>query len=344
MTIKRTAVFTDIHFGKRSNSIVHNQDCLDFLSFFSERVKEDGKITHLVFMGDWFENRNAINVLTMDYAHQACSILNGLGLPIIFIIGNHDLYHRESRKVFSTRIFDEFKNIQVVSEPTVIDETLFCPFLFREEYSQLAKYNNLPIWYGHFEFRNFMLTGSNMIMDKGPEHTQFKGPTYIFSGHYHKRQAVDNVVYMGNCFPTDFGDAGDNERGMMIVDHETMDVDFIDWAECPTFVKTTLNKVATGEVAIKEGARVRCLLDLDITYSEAQTLKEEFTKAYNLREFVIEENMFEKKDALMEGGDIELDDLELSGLDETVKLLLETGVQTTTTIDPKKLIEIYNEL
>jgi hypothetical protein len=35
------ALLTDIHFGKKNNSAIHNQDCVDFIEWFEEQVLSD---------------------------------------------------------------------------------------------------------------------------------------------------------------------------------------------------------------------------------------------------------------------------------------------------------------
>lgn len=338
----KVGMFTDIHFGKKNNSIQHNQDCLDFVTWFCKRVKEEG-CSHVMFLGDWFENRNAVNVLTLHFAQEACKLLDDLGIPVYIIIGNHDLYHRENRKVFSTKVFAEFKNITMVNECMVVDETfLVAPFLFKNEYAELAKYNHLKYWMGHFEFRNFVITGSDRRMEHGPDHKQFSGPSYIFSGHFHKRQANDNVVYIGNTFPMDYGDAGDDERGMAILDTSNDDVSFINWTDCPKYRKVRLSNVLNGDADFPEKCRVRCVVDIDIAYSDAQALKEEMVKSIGLREFSLEENLAERKDAIA-GSEDELQ-LDFSSLNDAVIGMLKTGVSGTATIDPEKLVEIYSSL
>ena len=82
---------------------------------------------------------------------------------------------------------------------------------------------------------------------------------------------------------------------------------------------------------------------MDVTYSEAQAIKTEFMEIYELRELILEENSKEQQTALEESI-AELDDLDLSTLDETVMTLIETGVQSTTTINPLTLVAIYKEL
>lgn len=340
---KKIAMFTDIHFGKKSNSVQHNSDCFDYVEWFCQKVKDEGNITHIIFLGDWFENRNAVNVQTMTFAHMALRKLNDLGLPIYIIIGNHDLYHRENRKIFSTQVFNEFSNVTLVNEPTVIDDILICPYLFKTEYPNLAKYNNLKYWFGHFEFRNFVITGTDRKMEHGPDHTQFDGPTYIFSGHFHKRQANGNVIYLGNTFPMDYGDAWDDARGLCILDTSTDDVSFIDWGDCPKYRKVKLSDVLNDPTLVFPAkCRVRCLLDIDISYSDAQALKEEFTKTLGLREFILEENLQEKKDAL--AGDDSLEDFDIGSLNDAVIKMLQTGLSDTTTISAERLVEIYQEL
>lgn len=342
--LKKIAMFTDIHFGKKNNSIQHNQDCLDFVLWFCDRVKEDTDISHIVFMGDWFENRNSVNVMTMNFAHAALQRLNSLGLPVYVIIGNHDLYHRENRKVFSTKVFDEFTNVVLVNESMVVENTiLICPFLFKHEYPSLVQYSKLPYWMGHFEFRNFVVTGSDRRMEHGPDHSQFKDPTYIFSGHFHKRQANDNVVYIGNTFPMDYGDAWDDARGMCVLNTEDDDVTFTDWEDCPKYRKVKLSDVLNDSTLVfPEKCRVRCMIDVDIGYSDAQTLREEMIKQLGLREFSLEENLFEKKDAI--AGEDALDDFDLSSLNDAVVKMLHTGITSTTTIDSNRLVDIYNRL
>lgn len=336
-------MFTDIHFGKKNNSVQHNQDCLDFVRWFCGNVRKDKDISHVVFMGDWFENRNSVNVMTMNFAHEALIELNSLGLPVYIIIGNHDLYHRENRSVYSTKVFGELANINLVSEPMVVEEKLLvAPFMFKDEYPSLVQYAKLPYWMGHFEFRNFVVTGTDRKMEHGPEHTMFSEPTYIFSGHFHKRQACDNVVYIGNCFPMDYGDAWDDDRGMAILDTGNDDVDFINWEDCPKYRKVKLSDVFDAIPDFPPKCRVRCIIDTEIGYSEAQQLRDELTRELGLREFALEENLYERREAI--AGEESIEDFDLSSLNDAVVTMLQTGVSGTSTIDPTRLIDIYQRL
>ena len=342
--ITKLAFFTDIHFGARNNSDQHNQDNLNFIDWFIEKVKEE-KASHIAFLGDFFENRNAINVRTLRYGTLACRKLNELGIPIIFIIGNHDLYHRGNREIFSTDMFKDLNNFHLVAQPEELNKDLFvAPYLFKDEYPNLsAEINSHKYVLGHFEFRDFVVTGADRKMDHGPDASLFTGPKYIFSGHFHKRQANKNIIYIGNTFPTNFGDAGDKERGCAFLNVADDDVYFCDWEDAPLFFKTRLSQVLAGDMDFPPKSRVRCLLDVDIGYSDVQGLREEMIETLQLREFSVEEDILTRKSNLSEGLELE-NDLDLSSLDNTVRQLITEGVKVSATINPQTLIELYEEL
>lgn len=337
-------LFTDIHFGARQNSTLHNQDNLDYIDWFILQVKKHG-CNRIGFLGDWFENRNAINIETLDYSYKALKKLDALGMPIYFIVGNHDLYRRNTRDVHSVSIFNEFKNIVVVDKPMVVeDDFLFCPFIFEHEYPSLAQYADKRVWFGHFEFKGFILTGAAMKSEHGLNHELFKKQKFIFSGHYHKRQAQSNVIYIGNPFPTNYGDAGDVSRGMAIYDHSTESVDFNDWAECPTFLRTKLSDVLSGTWKLEPNDRMRvsCVNDVELSYSEAQMVKEAMKEQYNFREFNLEENYADRKDAL-ENSETDEEISESQSIDEVVINLL-GDINEIKSLDSAKLVAIYKEL
>jgi DNA repair exonuclease SbcCD nuclease subunit len=342
--ITKLLLWTDVHFGARSNSDQHNLDCLDYIDWLCSVIKEE-KPSHIAFLGDFYENRNAINVRTLNHATEACRRLNMLGIPIIFIIGNHDLYHRSNRKVFSTNMFEDLENFILISEPTELSKDWYvAPFLFREEYPTIAADINAHKYVlGHFEFRNFVVTGATRTLDHGPDPELFTAPRYIFSGHFHKRQHNQNIIYIGNTFPTNYGDAGDSERGCAIFDVANDDVFFHNWDNAPLFFKTKLSRVLEGEMGWAAKSRVRCLLDVDIGYSDVQALREEMIKSYNLREFSVEEDTQARKDMLSEGLELEAE-LDMSSLDNTVRQLINEGVQASPTIDPQTLVRMYEEL
>lgn len=345
--LKKGAFLTDGHFGKKANSSVHNQDCINYLQWFCDQVRADPEIDHVQFLGDWHENRSALNISTLNFAWEGARMLNDLGMPVYFTIGNHDLYHRHSRDVHSVLHFAEFENFIMVEEPTVFNNIgngcMICPYIFHEEYPILLEYLDVPFWSGHFEFKGFIVTGQGREMPTGPDHTAFKGPDYIISGHFHKRQAGDNVVYMGNWFPMDFGDAGDDERGMMVFDFDKDEMIFYNWEDCPKYRKCTLSQILDDEIQLMTDMRVKCVVDIpEISFDDTTKIREAMIAKYKLREFTLEESM-ELREALSETeSGIDWDEQQLAGVDDLVLQMLD-GIESER-IDNTTLTTIYNGL
>lgn len=345
--LKKGAFCTDIHFGKKRNSRLHNEDCIRYLQWFASKVREIGDIDYVGFLGDWHENRSAIDIETLNYSYQGARILNDIGVPVYFIIGNHDLGRRHTRDIHSIIPYDELENFVLINEPTVCDNIgdgmLWCPYLFHTEYPTLQKYLDVPVWAGHFEFRGFVITGYTITMNVGPDPSDYQGPKHIFSGHFHRRQAHNQVVYIGNTFPMDFGDAGDFSRGMMTYDHDKDEVLFHDWADCPKYIKTTLSDLAEGKVKLEREARVKCIVDVQLTYQESQEIRNAYLEEFDLREFSMEESR-EISSAI---SDTEAtidwsDETKLKSVNELVVDMLKEI--ETDSIDNDMLVQIYNSL
>lgn len=352
----KIACFTDIHFGRRGNSRVHNQDCLDYIEWFCKNAKSNASLTHIGFLGDWFESRSAINIETLEYSYRGMRMIGDIGLPTYFVVGNHDLHRRTTRDIFSTRIFNEIPGVTVIDKVTVTPENVvFAPYLFDHEYPDMVQHNDKKAWFGHFEFKNFVITGYNTVLEHGPDHKLFNGPNKILCGHFHKRQAVDNVCYIGNTFPMDFGDADDVNRGMAIYDVSNDKLEFKNWDDCPTYTKVKLSDIIVGSDGNagtwkpKAKARVKCIVDIDVSYSEAQELRDALIEAHGLRDLVLEEDR-EAKQGLVEGDTskvTEVHDLKFDSIDDLVTSQLEAALSDGATkgkYDVQMLLDIYKNL
>jgi DNA repair exonuclease SbcCD nuclease subunit len=294
MQLNEILMFTDIHWGKKQNSDSHNINCLNFIKFVASYIKKHPNIQGVVFLGDWFEARNAVNIATMNFAYQGAKILNDLNIPIYFIVGNHDLYTRVHRDIHSVIMYSEFSNFVLVSEPMVLPKAgeygaLLCPFLFPHEYAEMHQYNDIPVFLGHFEFQGFVVTGQSVVMAEGPSHKLFKKQKRIFSGHFHKRQEKDNIVYIGNTFPMEYGDANDNNRGFAIYNFKSDKLKFVNWTQGPQYIRINLSDLLKEGASIPEHSYVKCIVDMELNYEEYSKLRKLFTTQFKLKEFIIEE-------------------------------------------------------
>lgn len=340
-------MFTDLHLGKKGNSDTHNQDVIDFIEWAMEIGKEQ-HCSHLVFLGDWHDDRTRLDARTLNYSQSALEYIDSQDWlqHAWFLIGNHDLFYRHKRDVHSLPHTNPLQKIELIQEPKEEDDFLFLPFLFDEEYDKHLKESKAKYVFGHLEFKDFIVTGSNYRMESGPDASQYKKPDFIMSGHFHKRQSKNNIVYIGNGFPMDFGDAGDTQRGVAILDtRESGDerLNFIDWEESPSYVKCLLSETLQDpDKFLKPKSRVKCLMDIDVSYDEASYIRDKFTEDYGLREFQLEDPQVEDLKAALTDDDKAAKEIEIGNMDQTIlEMLSEVSAPN---IDNDKLKDIYRGL
>lgn len=344
--LKKAALFTDIHFGAKRDDEQHNTDCINFLNWFVQRVKEDDSIDHIVFLGDYFDHRDRLKASTIKYGYEGAKILNNLGLPVIWCVGNHELGNRNNRDIVNSIPFEQFENITFVSETTVFpnlgkDGAVVAPYLFEHEYPTLLDYKGIPTLYIHGEFKGFKLTGEHTIKEHGPSHTDYKHFTRILSGHYHARQEKDNVVYIGSPFATNFADANDTKRGMATYEYSSNSIKYIDWPDGPRYIKTTLSKLLDNpKKTLISNACVKVDVDTEITFEESNIIREKLQKKFALREITLEESY--SIDVKLSEEEEAIEELQLETTNEVITELLRRIKDSS--VDTDLLLSIYKKL
>jgi DNA repair exonuclease SbcCD nuclease subunit len=135
---KKAACFTDIHFGLKSNSSIHNKDCEDFVDWYIKKAKEEGCDTG-IFLGDWHHNRNSLNITTMDYSLRALEKLGQAFDNFYFFPGNHDLYYKDKRDIHSVEFGKYIPGVTIVDSPITQGDVTLCPWLVGDEWKHITK-------------------------------------------------------------------------------------------------------------------------------------------------------------------------------------------------------------
>jgi DNA repair exonuclease SbcCD nuclease subunit len=283
---KRAAVCTDIHFGLKSNSQTHNEDCLNFIKWFTQKAKEEGCETAF-FLGDWHNNRASINIVTLNYSLRALEHLNDNFNSVYFIPGNHDLYYRDKRDVQSVEWAKHLPNVVICNDWLHSGDVIVAPWLVGEDYKRIPKLN-AKYMFGHFELPTFYMNAMVQMPDHGDvKREDFTGIEHVFTGHFHKRQTQKNITYIGNCFPHNYADNHDDERGMMVLEWGA-EPEYHAWPDQPRYRVYQLSDVLQNtDALLHKDMHVRVNLDVDISYEEATFIKETFVNTYNLREITL---------------------------------------------------------
>ena len=151
---KKAAVFTDIHFGLKSNSFTHNEDCLKFVEWATGVAKEQGCDT-CIMMGDWHNNRASISLVTLNYSIRALEAMSRGFDRVLVIPGNHDLYYRDKRDIQSLEWAKHLSNVEIVNDFFVENDVAIIPWLVGDEHKRLTKLG-AKYCFGHL-FRLFAI-------------------------------------------------------------------------------------------------------------------------------------------------------------------------------------------
>lgn len=238
----------DIHLGVRSSSEEWQENIKSyFYNWFIPYVKELLSIDNnycLYVLGDVYDDRKSIDINVNELAIDIFEILGEL-LPVYIINGNHDLSKRTNKGNTSLRSLSNIPGITVIKEPTVLkikpstkilSNIIAIPYLGSHE-----EENKLLLEHSGKSNYAFMHTDiSQMRLDNGMtivgavDSTIFKGN--IISGHIHKRQENNNVLYVGCPYQLRRSDIG-NVKGVYTIDFKTKQLEFKENLFSPIFHK-----------------------------------------------------------------------------------------------------------
>lgn len=334
---KKAAVFSDLHLGLKSNSQTHNNDCEEYIDWFIENAKKNNCETG-IFCGDWTHHRNSITLTTLNVGIRLLEKLGSSFENFYMILGNHDLYYKNKRDIYSFEFAKHIKGITVVEDLLVQDDVALVPWLVDDEWKKIKKLKSKYI-FGHFELPTFMMNAMVQMPDNGElQIDDFQNQSYVFSGHFHKRQNQKNIHYIGNAFPHNYADNWDDERGMMILDRENnLAPQYINWDNCPKYRTVTLSQLIDQQAElIKSKMYLRVKLDIDVSFEEASFIKETFLSNYDCREITL---IPQKQTEELES---ELDISQFESVDQIVaEEILEIDSES---YDKKLLLDIYSSL
>jgi DNA repair exonuclease SbcCD nuclease subunit len=287
-------------------------------------------------MGDWHHHRSQLNILTLDYTMRALRRLNNSFKQTYIMVGNHDLFYKEKRDIHSMVMGSEFPNIHLVDEILVKDDVAMVPWLVEDEWKGVTNIKSKYL-FGHLELPGFKMNANVEMPDNGTLNAEhFKHQEAVFSGHFHMRQGKGKVCYIGNPFGHNYSDVWDFERGGMFMEWGKAP-EFLNYDTGPRFISINLAALlADPDLYLKPKTYLQVTLDLDITYEEASFLRETFLTQYSVREFKLVKSQ-DDDTSVNFGGAITMKTVDQIVIEQLSNI-------ESTSIDPKKLIEIYNGL
>lgn len=228
------ALITDTHIGARSSSSIFREymkwwyDNLFFPSLKANKVKT------IIHLGDFFDNRNSVNLQDIDFVvNWFAPKLIEEGITMHCILGNHDVAFKNTNRVHSMAMLKAAapKNVYVVEEPLLEEingqEYALVPWINSSNYDSTMKFlddvknKQDVIVAGHFEFKDFKMYANSSLCDHGLDAALFKDFKQVWSGHFHHKSKISNVMYLGSAFHLNWQDHGD-ARGFHLFEKDNL--------------------------------------------------------------------------------------------------------------------------
>jgi DNA repair exonuclease SbcCD nuclease subunit len=231
----RVAILSDTQYGSRNDYVPYLENNKKFFSEVFFPTCYDRKVEAIVHLGDLVERRKYISYSTAKYLMDDFLIPIQQDMMVYhpwefhWILGNHDIYYRETMDVNAGLIFDVGEHYLNATEVMLGNtKVLFCPWIVdanREDTLQKIKDTDAKICFGHFELANFEVNRGQVVYD-GMDSSVLDKFAMVLSGHYHHKSAKGNIMYVGSHAEFTWSDYGD-EHGFHILDLEKQELEFI---------------------------------------------------------------------------------------------------------------------
>ena len=225
-------LITDQHFGVRNDNLHFVEHYRKFYSNIVIPFIKASGIKEIINLGDTFDKRRSINYMSLEAAKEMWfDPVKELGCKMTALIGNHDIYYKNTLRINSPEELLGGYDIDVIDEPTTRNydgtDILFLPWICDENYDSTLRSiteSTAPVCMGHLELNGFEAHPGH-VMDKGIDMNIFSKFNKVFSGHYHTKSNKNNCYYLGNPYQLYWNDYG-QKRGFHVFDTETLRTTF----------------------------------------------------------------------------------------------------------------------
>lgn len=323
----KIALISDVHFGCRNNSETYLEIIKKLFNETLSTILDNENITDVRILGDLFDCRNNVNIRTLNVAIDVFRWYKANKPKIKFkiLLGNHDIYYKNRIDVNSIECLRQIGNIEIIDKVTIENingkSIISYPWLITgsNEHSHFLSIANGNISYdycfGHFEVRGFEIS-KGVYDTENLEISLFRNFNKVFTGHYHLRNTIKNVTYLGCPFQQTWGDYGD-DKGINIIDIDEMSHKFIKNTISPEYIKISVDDIINKNLSLLKrikGNHVKFMIDKP---SEESWIIKARAKLESMEPFT-----FEVENTIIE---TQVDDsnIDLSKINDPFSLLME---------------------
>ena len=155
-------------------------------------------------------------IIRAEVANELLAIQSEyISVKTIVLVGNHDLINEKGHEHGLNYLANYW---WIIQKPVCIPNGVTC-IPYQSDSSKIAGFlDSIPketIVIMHQGFKGAFM--GDYIQDKSSLDPEVVKDYKVFSGHYHRHQAIGTVTYLGSPYTTSFGEANDPYKGFLVL-------------------------------------------------------------------------------------------------------------------------------
>jgi len=243
-------IIGDSHWGLRKFNldVLRNQ-----LKVFHEQIfpyMKEKNIKTIFSLGDLLDNRTTANIIWLEtLKKEFFDVLKENGFILYELLGNHDIYLRESREYSLVQTLSDIypENFKIFKDREMInigDKNIYVvPWITKNETLLESELQEADYAFMHAEVRNFAMvpghkdTKSELTEGFFKNIERLKG---VYSGHYHLKNNKGFFKYLGSLTQMNWSDY-DDHKAFYHFNADLEDLQEIENTSSKKFVKVKYN-------------------------------------------------------------------------------------------------------
>lgn len=254
----KVLLFTDLHLGLQNNSISKLSIAVKAVKEIISYIKSQN-IKTVIFLGDWNHSRVTTENNVLNVSYKLMSALQS-HTKVKMIVGNHDIYMKNSVDVNSLVIFKDLPNVEIIDDVRQMcingKSALAVPWLGDVSLFQKESFDMM---FGHFDvtskylIKAYIEDHKNALPASQNDAGDFVGDFIdvikkngvVFSGHIHGRREFlakeRKFLFVGSPYQQNLGEIG-NKCGFYVL-NEDATYEFHEIESTPKHIKIAISDV-----------------------------------------------------------------------------------------------------
>ena len=219
-----------------------SQVILNFLDYIWDYYKKNN-IELLVINGDIFDKSGSIKNAFFIPLSKKLYEMKQSGVNFVFLVGNHDMINVDNDSIIET--FQPYGKVVKTNEVVQYGDTAITYLSYTKNEDDIPKKGDIMITHlsiADFEFDNAFHATEKHAFPKA----LFENYNKVFTGHFHKHQAKENIVYVGSPCQMNRGEIG-QKKGFVVYDTEREAWKFEEYADAPQYFEINNSNIMNLE-------------------------------------------------------------------------------------------------